>query len=249
MKMSFPLCVTLLIAISPWVRAQDSTGVQVTTLKSFETNISIGYMNDKMPKLNKALNNSGYHALSQNFITSSVGLSVFGRRAYAHWDVFLFNSPATAQENSLKLNVSGWGFGWAVGYSVIDKTKFRLYPYIGLSVFEMKLNFKKDAPTTPDDGIFSAPMRESKITFSNTVLDLGFQADKIFGKKKNKWDCPQNTKYWAIGVRLGYYLNIHSSSGDYYGKELSDLPHAPMEGPYAKVVFSSGKNFRRLKWK
>jgi hypothetical protein len=99
------------------------------------------------------------------------------------------------------------------------------------------------------DDLTDNQQRSFHLYFSNASLDIGLQLEKHIGLKNRKWDCPQNSTFMTLGLRVGYLLGPGDVKGRFNNTTIADAPTYSPNGPYIKLVAGFGTKMRDLKWK
>jgi hypothetical protein len=247
MKKNFSLTVYFLCT-ALMLHAQDSTRA-VSRNKYVQVDIGVGYLNTNMGSINTSLKNLGYQPVKENFATLSLSSTYFIKRFLFRSEVSLILPNQVDQSNNTTTAFSGYTVSAGIGYAVIQNSRFKLYPYVGITSFNTKLKFTDNALVTDMDELINSPNRNAKINFSNASLDIGMQLERMIVVRNNKWDCPQNNKYMTVGARVGYNWSPGTVKARYNGNQLTGSPEYNFQGPYIKLVIGVGKKIRDLKWK
>ena len=228
--------------------AQDST-MAISKNKYIQVDLGIGYLHTNMGSINTSLKNFNYRPIKDNYTTLSFAATYFVNRFLFRTEVSMILPNHVDQPDNIKTSFSGYTVSAGIGYAVIQKPHFRLYPYAGINSFNSYLKLADLSPVENMNELVNTPHRNAKIQFSNASLDLGVQLERIINVRNNKWDCPQNNKYMTVGARLGYNWSPGTVKARYNGNQLSGAPEYNFQGPYIKLVVGTGTKIRELKWK
>jgi hypothetical protein len=246
-KITFPgLIFTLLLSLQGF--AQDSL-ITRSSNQFIHTDFGFGYRYNNLGALNNTLKGFGYKPLNENFSTFSLSLSASARRFVFQTEASIFFSSDTDVENGLKATLEGHSFGWAVGYSVIEKPRLRLYPYVGFQSAFSHLKVKDQTLVGGMGDLINSPKRNFTLDFVSTSLNLGFQLERIVPIENRRYDCPQNTGFATIGLRAGYLIGLSKGKGEYNNQEVNGAPSYAVQGPYVTLFIGYGTKLRRMNWK
>ena len=135
---------------------------------------------------------------------------------------------------------------------LIEKRKFRLYPFIGVNQRFAELQFEDTSPQRINNfgDIVNNPGRDYTVTFNSGSLDLGIQAERLIDLKSTRTDCPQNVPYLSIGLRAGYHFPFNNGEpGEFNNQSIENAPRFGMKGPYVQLTVGIGKRIGQYKWK
>jgi hypothetical protein len=245
MKRSALLAISCLLAATGFT--QDST-ITISHNKYVQVDAGLGYLHTNMSSINASLKSARLKPMKEDYGTLSLSFAYFANRLLFRTEFSMILPNHVDQTIDRNTEFKGYTIGAAIGYALIQKPKFRLYPYVGVTVFNTKLQFNDVSLVNDMNELLNTPRYNSSIRFSNAALDLGVQLDKIMTLKNNKWDCPQYNKYMTLGVRLGYYLSPGVNKAKVNGTQPKDAPDYNFEGPYIKLVIGTGTKIRQLKW-
>ena len=238
-----------LIAVST-ATAQDTSGVEVRS-RMIEVMSSGGYMRNDYSSLNHYLQSKGYRGVSENMSFYSLGVTPNVKRFIMSYELLLYSSPKQSNPGNLEMNMSGWGSQLTFGYQAVKKAKFRFYPYAGIVSTYTGLKMQEDnSAITNMDNVLSTPKNNATITFTNYALNLGVKADFMFNRRSDI-ECPQISRYMALGLRTGYYLPFaYSSKSEYNGNTvIHNSPNVGMKGFYVQMVIGFGRKIKEMNWK
>jgi hypothetical protein len=228
---------------------QDSV-MTVSQNKYVHVDFGLGYLRTDLRSINSSLTGLGYMPMKEDFVTLSFSGGLFINRFLIREEVNFVLPKSIRQHDDITTTFRGNNFMFGVGYAVIDKPTFRLYPFVNLIAYMHHLDFEDNATIENMNGVVNTPHRSSTLYFSNASFDLGLQIEKLIEKKHKKWDCPQNRRFAIVGVRLGYIFGPGPVKGRYNGTQsITDAPTYSLNGPYIKAIWGFGTKMRELKWK
>lgn len=231
------------------VFAQDSL-VAVSENKHVHFDVALGYMKTDLRSINTTLDQFGYRPINENMMTLSFSSGYIINRFLIRNEVNIMLPNSVDQGNNITTYFKGYSVGFGVGYAVIDKPTFRLYPFVNLIAFANRLEIEDSSPINAMNDVMTGPHRSATLYFSNASFDLGLQAERLINLKTRKWDCPQNHRFMTFGIRAGYAFGPGEVKARYNGiKTIADGPNYSVKGPYVKLVMGLGATMRDLKWK
>lgn len=248
MKKIFLLSCLFLIAALAY--GQDSV-LTVSNNKYFHIDFGVGYMKTDLSSINNSITSLGYKPISENFASISISSAFVINRVMIRNEVSFLMKNTTRQTENLTSSFGVRNIGFGIGYVIIERPNFRLYPFVNLNAFVGRLSFEDNAPVGDMDGLLNTPHYSSRLHFSNASLDFGFQLERLINLKQRKWDCPQNNRFMTIGLRAGYSFCPGKIDGRYNGmnQPIAGVPTFANKGPYLKLVVGFGSKMRDLKWK
>jgi hypothetical protein len=243
------LSVTCCILLSISLFGQDSV-MTVSQNKFVHVDFGVGYLRTDLSSINRSLTDFGYMPINENFVTFSISSGFFINRFLLRNEVSILFPNSMRQYGDVTTTFSGYSLMAGVGYAVIAKPKFRLYPFANAIAYINRLNFEDNATIENMNGVVNTPHHSSTLVFSNASFDVGLQIEKVIDLKHKKWDCPQNGKFTTVGVRFGYMFGPGPVKGRYNGNQtIADAPTYSLNGPYIKVIWGLGTKIRDIKWK
>ena len=171
---------------------------------------------------------------------------------------FIYSTSVSKYELSLNADPTtpyfydfrGQAVEWIIGYKILDKSNFYLYPYVGLNLNTSKLIIsRRDSSSISSmNDIISTPDNKSEIKYSNNALDVGMSFERIF-KSRAIGSCPRNVRYFCIGLSAGYLTKLHTSNNTYYrDRKVADGENFGLDGAYVKLSIGYGIKLRRVAW-
>ena len=237
-----------LTILSMTAYGQDTSGVEVKS-RLMEINVGYGYMRNDYSQLNQYLQSSGYSGVSQNIGLFSVGISAMAKRLVFSYELQLFSSPTQTNTGNINMSTNGWGTELMFGYQIIKKARFRFYPYVGIGDNFTSLNIEDNTTQTSLNGLMAAQKNNATVSFTNYAVDLGLKADFMINRPGDT-ECPQISRYMAIGIKAGYYIRLtNSPHADYNNQQLDNNPPVGMSGPYVRAVIGFGRKIKEVNWK
>ncbi len=250
--MKTPLSFLLLLLAPVLAHGQDSTGVGVVSQRFFQVDFQPGYLRGDLSSINNSLRTYGYNPMGGNILTYTLSAKFITNRFVLDFGVPFFRASDQSHSDQRRTTLSGTGFNFEanLGYALVEKKGFRLYPYAGLRSNYASLKLMDTSPVTNLGDIMNGTRKEGTITFSGGSFNVGIHAEKLIPLKNRKVDCPQNTRYLALGLKAGYLFPINGGEpGEYNGQELTDAPRFGLKGPYVRFTIGIGTGIRRLNWR
>jgi hypothetical protein len=248
MKKQF-ISILIFVLIAFASAAQDSVATMVSRNRYVNFDFAIGYLHTDLSNINGFLSSYGYKPLQDDIITLSLG-TAFSVNRFIFRPEFTWQFPVTRHEaENVTSTFSGRHVAVSVGYLLIQKPGFRLFPYVGLDAFSSRLVVRENTPVANVDDLVDHKQRGFYLAYSNAALDFGFQVDKMISLKNKRWDCPQNAKYMTLGLRVGYLLGPGTVYGRFNGQTVEGAPSYSPNGPYIKLVIGFSTKIRDMKWK
>jgi hypothetical protein len=239
-----------LILITALAYGQDSV-LTVSKNKYFHVDFGVGFAKIDLSSINTSITSLGYRPLSEDFASLSISSAFVIDRVMIRNEVSFLMPNTTQQSENLTSSFGVRNIGFGIGYVIIERPAFRLYPFVNLNAFVGRLAFEDNAPVGDMDGLLNTPHYSSRLHFSNASLDFGLQLERVVSLKQRKWDCPQNKGFMTIGLRAGYSFCPGKIEGRYNGmnQPIAGVPTFSNKGPYLKLVLGFGSKMRDLKWK
>ncbi len=241
----------LLLLIPVLAHAQDSTRVGVVSRRFFQIDFQPGYLRGDLSSINNSLRAYGYNPMGGNMLTYTLSAKLIIRRFVLDFGIPFFRASDQSHSDQRRTTLSGTGFNFEanLGYVLVEKNGFRLYPYAGLRSNYASLKLMDTSPVTNLGDIMNGTRKEGTIAFSGGSFNLGIHIEKLIPLNNRKFDCPQNTRYMSLGVKAGYLFPINGGEpGEYNGQGLTDAPRFGLKGPYVRFTVGFGTGIRRLNW-
>jgi hypothetical protein len=232
--------------------AQDSTIIKVTPRKYFQVDFRAGYLKNDHSALNNSLQSYGFQAISENLITYSFSSKFIFNRFVFGIGATGFHVPSQSNPNDIKTKLGGNGADFSVGYILLEKQKFRLYPFVGINQRFAQLKFEDTSPQNMSSlgDVLTNRRREGQINFNSASLDIGIQMEKLIDLKTTRVGCPQNVPHLAIGLRAGYHFLFNNGErGEFNNQSIENAPRFGIKGPYVQINLGLGQRVGQYKWK
>jgi hypothetical protein len=244
----FMLPLLFLLLSSTVSHSQDSV---VTRSKNRYANIDfgVGFLSTDLRNVNNFLSSYGYRPVSEHLATLSFSPSFFVNRFVLRGEYTQQLRTTIQQSDNSEATFTGRHVAVAIGYVVLQKPGFRIYPYVGLNSFRSQLTVRERTKAATLDALVNNQQRTFHLAYANASLDVGIQFDKMIGLKNRSWDCPQNARFMTMGVRAGYLIGPGEVKGRFNGTTIEDAPSYSPNGPYVKLVIGFSTKMRDLKWR
>jgi hypothetical protein len=239
----------LFLAMAYTVTAQDTVTTMVSKNRYVNLDFGVGYMHTDLGNINTFLSSYGYKSVSEDYFTLSFSPSFFINRFVLRGE-YTWQLPVMRQESeNIRTTFGGRHTAASIGYVIIQRPGFRIYPYIGINAFTSQLRVRERTSAASLDDLVSNQERAFHLVYSNASLDVGFQFDKLISLKNRRWDCPQNARFMTLGLRVGYLYGPGSVKGRFNGSVIEGTPAYSPNGMYMKLVIGFSTKMRDLKWK
>ena len=249
--MKTPLSFLVLLLAPVLAYGQDSTRVGVVSTKVFQVDFQPGFLRGDLSSINNSLSAFGYNPMGGNMLTYTISAKFITNRFVFDFGIPFFRAPDQSHPDQRRTTLSGAGvnFEASLGYVLVEKKGFRLYPFAGVRSNYARLRLMDTSPVNTLGGIMNSTRKEGAITFNSGSFNVGIHAEKLIPLKNRKIDCPQNTRYLSLGFKAGYLFPINGGEpGEYNGQELIDAPRFGLKGPYVRLTVGFGTGIRQLKW-
>src|SRR5689334_20798437 len=168
-KQPVSLLVFMLIAFAS--TAQDSVATMVSRTRYANVDFAVGYLHTDLSSINKFMTSYGYKAVPEGVITASLGGS-FSVNRFVFRPEFTWQFPIVMEEpENVTTTFTGRHFAVSVGYLLIQKPGFRLFPYVGLDAFTAQLAVRQRITPKPDniDDLVNNQVRAFNLAFGNAA--------------------------------------------------------------------------------
>jgi hypothetical protein len=238
----------LLLSCSAMAQSEDSV---VTRSKNRYANLDfgVGYLKTDLKNINNFLSTYGYRPVSEDIVTLSFSPSFFVNRFVFRGEYTLQLPVTRPQSDNSTATFRGRHTSASIGYVVLQKPGFRIYPFVGINAFTSQLVVRERTSASTLNQLVNNQQRAFHLVYSNASMDLGVQFDKLVSLKNRRWDCPQNSRFMTIGVRAGYLIGPGKVKGRFNGTAIEGAPSYAPNGPYVKLVIGFSTKMRDLKWK
>ncbi len=185
--------------------------------------------------LNKTLTDNGYAAIEQlNFATGG-GFSTSDKKLITQFDFYTYDQSKKNLQNATTF-IKGYGVGSMLGYYILSKEKFKVYPFAGITYTWTSVKLTQEIPTkTQFNNYINSPANQLEITNNNFTSNIGVQFN--FTPKVKKDD----TDRFIIGLKTGYYMPLLKSMWFMNDTELENSPKINPGGFYASIVLGITK--------
>jgi len=227
---------------------QDSVMTTISKNRYVNLDFGVGYMHTDLGSINGFLSTYGYKPMSEGAVTLSVAPSFFFSR-FVFRGEFTWQFPQQMpQGENFNSTFGGRHIAASVGYLLINKPGYRLYPYVGISSYGSHVAVREKTSVSNVDDLVNNQARGFHLGYSNAALDFGVQFDKLISLQNGRWDCPQSSRYMTVGLRVGYLYGPGPVKGRFNGQVVEGAPSYSPNGPYVKLVFGFSTKVRDLKW-
>jgi hypothetical protein len=196
----------------------------------------MGYAFFNQGNLNQLLNASGMpelengslslggggHSIIRNFIVGGEGHGLIGNES---------------ENNNYKVSQSG-GYGFFnLGYLVVQKPAFNVYPILGIGGggSSVTITDKRNLPSNFGD-LLANPNQQSNLSKGGFMLNFSLGADYFIAGETND----KSTEGFLIGLRVGYLLELNQNNWSIAGQELSGGPDSGISGPFVRLTIGGG---------
>lgn len=180
-KQAVSLLVLLLMAFA--TLAQDSVVTIVSKNRYLNLDFGIGYLHTDLGHINGFLSSYGFKPVQEDIITLSFSPSFFVNR-FVFRGEYTWQFPISMpQAENVNSSFHGRHVAISIGYLLIQKPGFRLYPYVGINSFTSHLVVREKTSVSNLDQLVNNQQRGFQLGYSNASLDVGFQIDKLFSLK------------------------------------------------------------------
>lgn len=254
MKLRFTtiFCLAMCATAAGQINENDSNKVETIRVLKTHSNYENGYFKGNLSSINSLLKAHGIDPISEHMHTLFVpGLFQTKQHIIA---INLFAIASTDYYRNppeLLGKVVAFGWGASYGFNLLHSQKYLFYPYGGFSMSRGILKIEDHSQAGSVSSIIGGgSRRDVTLHFNQLNADLGLHAERIFQIKSRTWDCPQYSRFIALGIRGGYFLPLNGNpKGRYDNQTLSDSPSFALKGFHASVTFGYGRVFKRVKWK
>lgn len=194
---------------------------------------TIGLTQFDLAELNVIMYGEGYNTFEENFLSSGGG----GYGIIKNWVIggegFYFTRQ-TIGNTSRSASLNGSNGMFKLGYVILSKKGFYLYPVVGVGggVFELQLKESDSIPTFPD--VAANPGRSAHLEANGLILDAGLGIS--FTPKGGVTGSGGPT----LGLRAGYLFTPSDFTWKMDGDKLSGGPALGMNGIYVRLTIGGG---------
>jgi len=162
----------------------------------------------------------------------------FSFGGYGVWQVqrFVFGFKGaglygpSASANGLEYSAQSGYWSLDLGYKVINRDRFGVYPLVGIGWGGTKYSVASD-----QDLAITTPIAFNSVEYqwSGLVIDLGLRAEHLFGFKQNE----SGKGGGMFGLELGYMFSPGNADWKTLGGgSVTDAPDYGLDGFYARVL-------------
>jgi opacity protein-like surface antigen len=239
------LTVFLLFLLASASQAQDSLQSKRFAL---EGEMSFGYSYNSFSSVNSFLAKNGFNTISRSRFTAGVGsVSMINRFVFGAGIEALI-PMAESQPGNLKTSLQGFTFAPMFGYCIVQTKHSTIYPYVRLADNILSLKITDGQTAVDASSLINATNRNSSLDYQFFVLDVGMIINRNIPAKNRDWDCPQNNRYWTIGLKAGYSFMPGGGEVKYNSQVLRGAPTLDYQGPYVRLSIGFGTRHRKLNW-
>ncbi len=239
------LTIFLLFLLAYASKAQDSLQ---TKRFAVEGEMSFAYSYNSLSSINSFLANNGFNPISRSRFTAGVGsVSMINRFVFGASFEFLIPT-SESQPDNLKTSLQGFSMAPIFGYCIVQKKHFTIYPYVRLVDNYLSLRIIDGQTAVDASSLINATNRNVSLDYQFFILDVGMSINRNILARNRDWDCPQNNRYWTIGLKAGYSFVPGSGEVKYNDRVLRGAPALDYHGPYVRLVIGFGTWHRKLKW-
>jgi hypothetical protein len=186
--------------------------------------------------LNAKLASNGYTKLNESyFCVGGGGHSIINKRWIIGGEAYSLLGEDVTSANFKASTYMFQGFA-NLGYIVLAKKGFSVYPLIGLGGGSMTLTFSEKEATYSFDDVLIDPKRGTTLTAGGFLINLALGADYYLKMGENE----KGHGGFLFGVRAGYILAPSKAGWGMFGNELSGAPEISMTGPFVRIIFGGG---------
>lgn len=193
-----------------------------------EGNLGIRFQHYDFKNLNASFKSSGLPEITENIVSFSGG-------GLAYIDHLIIGGNGASYQlldkdnGTYKTTVSGGVGFFNVGYMVINKSNFMLYPILGIGGSTMRIEIYENNKVDFAQ-LLSNPKKGTIIQNEQFVLDLGLQSNLFLAKQKT----------FGIGLKLGYQIAPTESKWSDSNGTITNGPVTNADGLYTQLQFCFG---------
>jgi len=234
--------ILLLIISFLWANFTQGQKIKATSIESGGMGYSIlGKSFINLGDLNSHLESRGYTAMSDNFFTvGGGGHAIMGNRWIIGGEGFsLLGDDVTGNNHKQSITI-GCGF-FNLGYVVYSIHDLIVYPMLGIGGGGMSFKISEDISSVTFDNILDDPERNTEITTSEFLLDLGGGISYLLSFGKDETDMGG----MFIGIRGGYMISPFRGDWMLDDIEITGAPDMGIKGPYIRIMIGGGAITRK----
>lgn len=137
----FILALLFLVLSTTLSHSQDSV---LTQLRNRYANLDfgVGYLHTDLKRINSFLSTYGYRPVPEDIVTISFSPSFFVNRFVFRGEYTLQFPTTTKQSDNTYATFTGRHVSASIGYVILQKPGFRIYPYVGINAFVSQLTVR-----------------------------------------------------------------------------------------------------------
>lgn len=182
-----------------------------------------------IPTAELAMLSSGAPELNaSNFSFGGYGVWQIKRYMIGFKGAGIYGNEVRSNNLAYKVQAGYWGLD--LGYKVINKDKFGLYPFVGLNYGGLTYS----VASTQDYVVSNPPILDvAEFNWSGFLLDIGLRAEHLFGFQKKG----EGQGGGLIGLELGYMLAPAGGNWETRsGAAVVGAPDYAMDGLYVRLL-------------
>ncbi len=201
--------------------------------RRFEANLSVslGYANLDNTEFQSFLV-PGFEELSKHYASFGASGHVLLKNLLLGVSGQFIGAP-TKEHGDLDADVTG-GMGFLnVGYALVNKERFKVYPLLGIGggVMDMKIMHQGDIT---QGEIINNPMQQTQLSIANAMVDLGAGLDYTIMEMTS---ADGRTKGGLnLGLRAGYIFGADDDNWTYTGGDVMGGPEFGMRSYYVRLA-------------
>lgn len=163
-----------------------------------------------------------------NFSFGGYGVWQFNRYMIGFKGAGIYGSEV--RSNNLAYNVQAGYWGLDLGYKVINKDKFGLYPFVGLNYGGLTYSV-----ASTQEYVVRTPtaLDMAEFNWSGFLLDIGLRAEHLFGFQQSG----EGQGGGLVGLELGYMLAPAGGNWETRsGASVVGAPDYAMDGFYVRLL-------------
>lgn len=185
-------------------------------------------------ELNSKLENKGYSALSDNFISfGGGGHGIINKLIIGGEGHGLIGQEVTSGNYKSSLSV-GYGF-FNLGYIIISAGNLKVYPLLGLGGGGMSLRIIEKTPLSFDE-LLDNPKRMAELSTGGFLLNLSLGTDYLLNLESDA----EGGGGLLVGLRFGYTFTPLKGDWKMDEVDISDAPQLGITGPYIRLIIGGG---------
>ena len=192
---------------------------------------TIGIGQFDLSNLNQRLRTRGFETLDGSQVCfGGAGYGIVNGRILLGGEGSGFGQDVASGTQKASLS-GGWGF-FDVGYVVLSRRNFNLFPLLGIGGGGFNFRIVEKAVSPTFDEILDNPKQEANIFTGSFLLNfaLGVDYSLIFGESK------KGHGGLLLGILAGYIFDPIKADWKMGDADVLDGPDLRMTGPYVKLI-------------